>query len=277
MPKIRGVKPTTWTDGKFVSLSPLARLLFMGMWTEACDNGHVEDDLSQLKIRLLPMDDCDIADVLAELLASGQVVRVGGCLKVVNLAEHQKPDRRFLTLCEHCAHDEQARYSDADKLPKRRAHAVHSAGTQRVHGDDGEGDGDGDGDSKISSEVADATPDADREDVARVCQHLADRVIANGSKRPRVTKKWREEARLLLDVDKRTEEQVHKAIDWCQTNAFWRSNVMSMRTLREKYDQLRLSAEREVVQRQRSPSGGLDLDAAMARAQARDAQRELSA
>lgn len=87
-------------------------------------------------------------------------------------------------------------------------------------------------------------PDPHRPDVEKVCRHLADRIVANGSRRPTITAKWRTEARLLLDKDGRTVEQVIKAIDWCQTDPFWRANVMSMPTLREKYDQLRLAAQR---------------------------------
>lgn len=84
-----------------------------------------------------------------------------------------------------------------------------------------------------------------RFDVEQICRHLADRIEANGSKRPTVTAKWRAEARLLLDKDGRTVEQVIRAIDWCQADAFWRSNVLSMPKLREKYDQLRLAAQRK--------------------------------
>jgi hypothetical protein len=84
-----------------------------------------------------------------------------------------------------------------------------------------------------------------RADVERVCRHLADRIEANGSPRPTITVKWRTEARLLLDKDKRTVEQVIRAIDWCQNDAFWKANVLSMPTLRKKYDQLRLKAQAE--------------------------------
>ena len=76
----------------------------------------------------------------------------------------------------------------------------------------------------------------------RLCVHLADRIEANGSNRPNITKKWRDSARLMLDNDKRTKEQIHTAIDWCQGDDFWRINVMSMPTLRNKYDRLRLAA-----------------------------------
>jgi hypothetical protein len=83
-----------------------------------------------------------------------------------------------------------------------------------------------------------------RDDVERICTHLADRIEANGSKRPTITKAWRNAARLMLDKDGRTEQQVHAAIDWCQDSEFWRSNVLSIPKLRDKYDTLRLQATR---------------------------------
>jgi hypothetical protein len=99
-----------------------------------------------------------------------------------------------------------------------------------------------------SSPIAGAIDDPIREDVERVCQHLADRIVANGSKRPQITETWRKQARLLMDKDGRTEEQVHNAIDWCQNDQFWRANVMSMPTLRSQYDRLRLAAQRDKKQ-----------------------------
>lgn len=93
-----------------------------------------------------------------------------------------------------------------------------------------------------SSDVVDAP---ERRDVEALCAHLADRIEQNGSKRPTITKAWRTAARLMLDKDGRTEQQVHTAIDWCQDSDFWRANVLSMPKLRSKYDQLRLQASRQ--------------------------------
>lgn len=89
---------------------------------------------------------------------------------------------------------------------------------------------------------ADATP---RDDVERICAHLADRIAEDGSQRPSVGKGWRDAARLMLDKDGRTEDEIHAAIDWCQSHHFWRANVLSLPKLREKYDQLRKVAAAE--------------------------------
>mgnify|MGYP006914135904 CR=1 FL=1 len=140
--KMRGIKPEAFTDDKMLRLSPLARWLFVGMWTLACDNGHVEDNLIQLKVRLLPMDSCDVGDLVNELLDTGQIQRLDGYLKVAKLAEHQRIDRRYLTLCEWCAHDVHTTFKADDKAPRhpstQRVHDGHPTGTQRVHDVEGE-------------------------------------------------------------------------------------------------------------------------------------------
>lgn len=95
---------------------------------------------------------------------------------------------------------------------------------------------------------------AGRDDARRLCEHLAARIVANGSKPPTITVRWMDAARLLIDADGRTEDQVHKAIDWCQDDGFWHANILSMPTLREKYDQLRLKAQAEAAKKAQEAS-----------------------
>jgi hypothetical protein len=100
---------------------------------------------------------------------------------------------------------------------------------------------------------------AGRDDVERLCVHLAERVAANGYEDPKVTKDWLDAARLMLDADKRREDQVHKAIDWSQSNEFWRKNVRSMPKLREQYVRLQMDADDERKQlADRNGHGGAD-------------------
>jgi hypothetical protein len=144
MAKIRGIKPETWTDERFVSVSPLARLLFIGMWNFACDNGHLDDSATQLRMRILPADNCDAGELLAELIGVGLVERRAGFVKVPNLPEHQKkPDKRWITLCPHCSHDEDSAYTADDTASTRRVPDVAPKGARRDHAGDGDGDGDG--------------------------------------------------------------------------------------------------------------------------------------
>jgi hypothetical protein len=110
-----------------------------------------------------------------------------------------------------------------------------------------------------------------REDVELICLALANRIEANGSKRPNITQRWRDAARRMIDLDGRTLDQVLAAIDWCQSDEFWQANILSTPKLRQKYDQLRLAALRQQRQARPNPQQQTDdlFDRAMARANAR--------
>lgn len=131
MPKIRGVKPDLWTDEDFVELSPYARLLWIGLWNYACDNGHVADKSKQIKMRVLPTDDVNCAELLRELDGQGLIQREDGWITIPNLARHQKVDRRYFTTCEKDGCDEPA--ETVSQRATRRAHSGRTAGAQGAH------------------------------------------------------------------------------------------------------------------------------------------------
>lgn len=109
MARIRTIKPDFWTDGNMVKLSPFARLLYIGIWNfTLCDHGHVSDDAMKLKLQILPMDNVDIDELLAEIMAQGRVTRVASAdgrtyLHVPRFEDHQKIDPRWKTRCPACA------------------------------------------------------------------------------------------------------------------------------------------------------------------------------
>lgn len=99
-----------------------------------------------------------------------------------------------------------------------------------------------------------AEPDTPpRHDVERVCKHLATAIEAGGSRRPTVTKKWRNDTRLLLDKDGITPDQAIAAIDWAHANDFWQAHILSPAKLRAKYETLRRQAMAE--RRKQQPTG----------------------
>jgi hypothetical protein len=106
-----------------------------------------------------------------------------------------------------------------------------------------------------------------RPDVDHLCNLLADHIENNGSKRPAITKGWRDSCRLMLDKDGRTIDEIRGAIVWSQADEFWRSNILSMPKLRDKYDQLRLAAQRPARGGRQQETDAL-FDRAMARARA---------
>ncbi|WP_314324196.1 hypothetical protein [Paenarthrobacter ilicis] len=90
-----------------------------------------------------------------------------------------------------------------------------------------------------SSEISDEIP---RPEVDELLDLLDSCLVANGSKTPSRNKKNRDAARLLLERDGYKVEQVAWMIQWVTADEFWRTNILSMSKLREKFDQLKLKA-----------------------------------
>lgn len=73
MARIRSIHPGLFTDEAFMTASAHARLLIIGIWTEAWDDGVFEWKPLTLKARLFPVDAVNVAELLAELVTLGFV------------------------------------------------------------------------------------------------------------------------------------------------------------------------------------------------------------
>jgi hypothetical protein len=99
--RIRTIKPDFWTDAKVSKLTYLARLLFIGLWNVADDEGRFKSDPRILKGSVFPVDDKTtvekITGALSELSVSRLVflTEIGGeqygCCP--NFKKHQKINR----------------------------------------------------------------------------------------------------------------------------------------------------------------------------------------
>lgn len=107
-----------------------------------------------------------------------------------------------------------------------------------------------------------------REDVKMLCDLLADLIASNGSLKPTVGKTWTDSARRMIDLDNREPDKAANLIRWSQGNTFWRKNILSMPTFREKYDQLRLAALEDWDKNKSgtvTPDGAINVDAVLGR------------
>jgi hypothetical protein len=95
MPRIRTIKPEYFTDDDLAALSPLARLAFIGLWTQADKAGRLEDRPRRLKALIAPYDDVDFDALLDQLVEGRFLVRyeVDGrrYLQVRTWEKHQRP------------------------------------------------------------------------------------------------------------------------------------------------------------------------------------------
>ncbi|MEE8607193.1 MAG: hypothetical protein V3S55_06300 [Nitrospiraceae bacterium] len=98
MARIRTIKPEYWTDEKIVELSFPARLLFIGLWNFADDEGRLVYSPKRLKLQIFPADDLDISalfgEIRGELLATLYKVDNIEYLQVNGFSKHQKIDKR---------------------------------------------------------------------------------------------------------------------------------------------------------------------------------------
>lgn len=96
MPRIRSIKPSFFLNDALAGLSPMHRLLFIGLWTQADRLGLVADNPRRLRAALFPYEECDVDKMIDDLMGLGFVVRYVDAkgqpaLKVINFAKHQKP------------------------------------------------------------------------------------------------------------------------------------------------------------------------------------------
>lgn len=74
MARIRTVKPEFFTSESVLSVSPLARLFFIGLWCEADRDGLLKWKPKTLKFRYLPGDSVNIEKLCLELESAEMII-----------------------------------------------------------------------------------------------------------------------------------------------------------------------------------------------------------
>lgn len=54
--------------------------------------------------------------------------------------------------------------------------------------------------------------------------------------------KWADSIRLMIERDNRSPKQIKNMIDWCQSDNFWKTNILSTAKLRKQYDAMKVKA-----------------------------------
>ena len=94
MARIRNIKPDFWTDEKLVELEPWERLLFIGLWTFADDEGYMPYSPRRIKMQVFPGDSLEVSRGLQNLISSGSLTLyesdAGQVIRITNWIRHQK-------------------------------------------------------------------------------------------------------------------------------------------------------------------------------------------
>ncbi len=94
--RIRSIKPQFFRDSKILQLSPLSRLLFVGLWCCADREGRMEFDPKELRIEVLPDETQEATDAcFVQLESQGMIVVYSvnnrKYLAIPNFLKHQTP------------------------------------------------------------------------------------------------------------------------------------------------------------------------------------------
>lgn len=101
---------------------------------------------------------------------------------------------------------------------------------------------------------------SDESDEMKLCRLLASRMRKNNPncRLPDDMQPWCKIVDLMIRRDNRTPQQIQSVIVFSQSDQFWMSNILSMKTLREKFDALSLKQQKG-AQANAESVGNLDL------------------
>jgi len=136
------------------------------------------------------------------------------------------------------------RYKDKARKSTELPRKIHGTSTEIPRSFQGKSAPRIDIDKKKNRTTKPSTPTSDdegrAEDAKMLCSLLAALIADNGSKEPVVTPAWVTSAERMLRIDKRPIGEAEAVLRWSQKDDFWRSNILSMPTLRKNYDKMRL-------------------------------------
>ena len=111
MARARSIKPSFFKNDELAECEPMARLLFVGLWTLADRDGRLACRPLRIKAELFPYDNCDIGELLGQLQKRGFIdiyeSEVGTVLEIPKFAEHQRchPEERSESLPARAKHE----------------------------------------------------------------------------------------------------------------------------------------------------------------------------
>ena len=93
--RARNIKPAFFTNDELAELSPITRLLFIGMWCMADRSGRMKDRPKKIKAEVLPFDDCNVEQSITDLAAAGFITRYAvegnNYIQISKFEKHQHP------------------------------------------------------------------------------------------------------------------------------------------------------------------------------------------
>lgn len=148
MARIRTIKPEFFTSEDIVSLSPMARLLYIALWCEADREGRMAWKPRTFKMRYLPADNCDVDALCRELIDARLVVMYGdGLAYIPKFRQHQHLNPR----------EAPSNLPDPHASATRAPRVEHASVTVEPRDSDTQGGREGKGREGVIARVVDAS------------------------------------------------------------------------------------------------------------------------
>lgn len=280
MARMRTLKPEFWDSPSTAQADLAVRLTFLAMWNWADDSGHGTANLKELEAFAFPNDEVtelprrssgnsagsagtwrNFSEILGEVAEAYGVVfyRVNGrpYYSIPSFRKHQSKDFREKSRYPKVHEGEIFDVTTGNAIgdtpkdqpqnePDNQPSAGSSGNSAHSSGESGFVIGE-QGNSVIGEQgnVSDSANAEPRPDVDAILDRIDKHCDDHDFKKPNRTKQNISAARLLIDKDEYTVEQVIWIMDWVSQSGFWAPNIRSAAKLREKFDQLKGQAQRE--------------------------------
>jgi len=238
MARSRNIKPGFFRNETLADIDPLGRILFAGLWTIADRDGRLQDRPKRIKAEVLPYDDCDADQLLTDLHKHKFILRYESdghqYIQVLAWDKHQNPHVNevastipapVLNSAEHESSTEKIGASPADSLLLIPDSSRKPSRPTRKRAD-----------VATSGKNPKLVYTAEDEALAKR-MFEAVKLVAPSAKEPSYAA-WANAIRLMREHDEHTHEQIWTVFEWANHDSFWRTNILSPGTLREKWTQL---------------------------------------
>jgi hypothetical protein len=136
MPRIRTIKPQIWSDTRFARLSVGAKLTFIGLITQADDEGRLEYHPRILKATLFPLNRVQLINWLGEIEEQGLICRYSikgnDYIQIKKWSDHQKISHPVDSKIPKPPESSRRIYADKDKEKDKD---IYSAIAQKIYDD----------------------------------------------------------------------------------------------------------------------------------------------
>ena len=274
MARIRTIKPEFFTSPDTAKASVEARLFYIALWCWADDWGIGEANLNALLGFAFPESDEKTRKEVQSLCK--EVFNTYGTVfyqnngrhfyQILSWDDHQKTQRKAKR--KNPTHDDPESTPDMRIYSEQEVSEIKQGTSESMQGNDRYGTGEkeqGKGNSVLVSDFSDEKPRREklpepdpafqedgelRKDVATILDRIDNHCAEHDFKEPARTKQNIAAARLMLDKDGRTLDQIIWLVDWVTSNSFWAPNIRSAAKLREKFDQLAGQARNQAAPQQ---------------------------